>query len=388
MRNKTSLLIFFICLLYSVFSNSQNDKIEIKGTVVDEFNNLIPYAAVGIIKKYIGTASTEDGEFSFYITKSELQDSISVSNLGYETYKIKVSDYLDLAEKVIKLKEANTELDEVTLLPISHYVFTAIEKLKENTLSDKRQLTFLFRRAAEEDGKAKFLVENYIKVKDRGPAYRTGIIQVVESRKSADYRYWKRKQWQHAIHGMYNVNPIKPNNSMHKVNLKRFKWVKIGDSSYEDEDVIVVEGKHPKLDWEKIKIYIGIDSYKIYKIERRAAIYIYKKHVSGKMVLSYYRTNWGFPRHAVPEHLLGTSAESLHYKVEAFVLDVETDKKKMKAYPYGDDMDMGILDLPYNPDFWKNLSVPPDTKFYTRIKNELEGLYGVSLEKQYQLVNK
>ncbi|MGY6647354.1 hypothetical protein [Wenyingzhuangia sp. IMCC45574] len=189
---------------------------------------------------------------------------------------------------------------------------------------------------------------------------------------------------------MTNVNPLRPNDSQHSKNIKKFIWKKTGSSSYEGQDVVIVEGRNPdkEFKWEKIVMYIGIDDYKIYRIERGGGLYIYKKHKSGKLHLSYYKSEWKFGKQYIPEHLLGTAAESLVYKYEAYILNVETDKKKIKVNDYGDGIDMGKLNLPYHPKFWKELNTPPDTKFYKRIKSDLEALFGVPLEKQYQLVNK
>jgi hypothetical protein len=259
--------------------------------------------------------------------------------------------------------------------------------MKDNTLSQFHQIELLYRRAVTEGGQAKFLVENYIKVRDRGPAYYFGLMEVAESRKSADYRIYKPDQRWHSINGMAHLHPFRPNDSQHKRNLKKFIWKKIGDSSYEGEDVLILEGTNPKMTWEKIKVFIGIDSYKVYRIERGNTLYIYKKHKSGKLVLSYYRHSWKIPKERFPAHLRNSPASDSDYKAEAFVYKVITNKKQIKVVPYGIDVDMGMIDLPYNATFWNNLSVPPDTKFYKKIKDGLEGLYGVSLEDQYKYVN-
>ncbi|SDX16306.1 CarboxypepD_reg-like domain-containing protein [Lutibacter oricola] len=380
-------IIFIFLVSFSLSAQVKN--VVVSGLITDGTDFPLPYVAVGIVGKNIGTTTTEDGQFLFNVSKSELQDSLYVSYLGFHSHKVKIEDYLALEEKKIILKEDVVALDDVEILAPITYITNALKRLKENTLYQPHLTEFLFRRAATEEGKSKFFVENYIKVKDRGPASFPGQIQVVEARKSADYRSWKREQWRHSILSMYDVNPLRPQESMHKRNLKKFNWKKVDDTSYEGEDVVILEGRNPKVNWERIKLYIGIDTYKVYKIERGRAVFIYKKHKSGKLHLSYFRNHWSFPKDKIPKHLLGTTAESLNYRLEAFVYNVETeDKKKMRVREYGKEKDMGTLDLPYNPDFWKNLNLPPDTKFYKRIKSELEGLFGVSLELQYELSNK
>lgn len=383
--NKLTISIILV-FTFSLSITSQ-EKIKVEGIILDEFKVPIPFVSVGIVKKYIGTASTEDGEFAFLVTKNELQDSLSISSLGYEPFKIKVADYLELEEKTIVLKETVTELNEVNLLIPSNYVVNALKALKGNTISKPHQIELLYRSAVTEGDKPKLLVENYIKVKDRGPAFYFGEVQVAESRKSADYRIWKPNHHWHPINVVAHVNPIRPNDSDHFRNIKKFTWKKIGDSSYEGEDVVILEGQNPKKKWEKIKLYVGIDTYKIYRIERGETLFVYKNHESGKLVLSYYNHDWHLSKDRIPREYWNTPVINSHFKAEAFVYKVITDKKKIKVVPYGRFIDAHMIDLPYNKDFWNNLSAPPDTKFYKNIKDGLESIYGVPLEKQYQLVN-
>ena len=56
------------------------------------------------------------------------------------------------------------------LLAPKAYVINAIKSLKKNALSTRHQLNMLYRRFSTEAGKARFLVEHYIKVLDRGAA--------------------------------------------------------------------------------------------------------------------------------------------------------------------------------------------------------------------------
>lgn len=380
-------ILFISSLFFGLIANSTfaQVNIEVKGVVVDEFDNLIPFAAISIVNKNKGTSTTEDGEFSLRITNNELDDILAVTSLGFTPFKIKIKDYLAQTKKRIILKESVAQLDEITLVAPSYYVLKAIKKLKENTLSAPHQIELLYRRAATEGGKSKFFVENYIKIRDRGPAYYLGGIEVAEARKSADYRIWKRKQWTHDINWMANANPLRP--SENYTNLKKFSWKIIGDTSYEGEDVIILEGIGKKK-WDKVKLYIGADSFGVFRIERQKALFVYKKHENGKLYLSYYANEWSIGKNQIPAQYRGTEAENMSYRLEAFVYKVELDKKKIDVNYFGGDTDMGSLKLPYNKEFWEGLSMPPDTKFFKQIKSELEGNYGVPLETQYDLVNK
>lgn len=385
MKSKFVILLLCVIALFLVSNNAfAQQNIEVKGIVLDEFDIPIPFAAISIVKKNRGTSTTEDGEFSLKITSNELEDILSFTSLGFNPIKIKIKDYLAQDQKKIVLKETVFEMDEITIVAPKTYVLNALKKLKENTLSKPHQIELLYRRAATEGGKSKFFVENYIKIRDRGPAYPLGIVQVTEARKSADYRIWKREQWTHDINWMITANPLRP--TERTPNLKKFKWEITGETSYEGEEVLIFEGTG-KNKWDKVKLYIGVDSYGVFRIERNKAILVYKKHENGKLYLSYYANEWGLGKKQIPQRYWNTEAEKMSYRLEAFVYKVETDKKKIKVNAFGGTTDMGSLDLPYNADFWKNLSMPPDTKFFKQIKKELEGNYGVPLEVQYNLVN-
>ncbi|WP_298366244.1 carboxypeptidase-like regulatory domain-containing protein [uncultured Lutibacter sp.] len=385
---KKYILISLLGIFISLFQlTAQTKKIELKGVIIDEGGITIPYASVSIVSKSRGTSSTEEGEFSLHVSNDELKDTLTISSLGFNSAKIQIEKFLNLKEKKIILKESAIMMDEVQLLSAKTYVINALKLLKDNTLSSPHVLEMLYRRATTEGGTSKFFVENYLKYLDKGPAYGLGRLQVTEARKSADYRVWKSKDWVHWVNYMAQLNPLRPVDSQHRRNLKKFSWKRTGNSSYEGEDVLIVTGQNPKIDWERITFYIGIDTHKIYKIERGRTLYLYKNHKSGKLVLNYFKHEWVLQDERIPKEYRNTIAKRTSYKVEGSVYNVHTEKDKRRIKDYGLDLDMGLLDLPYNAEFWNNLSLPPDTKFYKKIKSEIEGLYGVPLETQFKLVN-
>ena len=65
-------------------------------------------------------------------------------------------------------------------------------------------------------------------------------------------------------------------------NRKHFLWKIVGDSSYDGEDIIIIEGRSKKNKKHTIKLYIGMTTYGIYRLEnsRLKALYIYKRSVA------------------------------------------------------------------------------------------------------------
>ena len=139
------------------------------------------------------------------------------------------------------------------------------KSMKKNTLSTRHQLNMLYRRFSNEAGKARFLVEHYIKILDRGASSPQFLrIEVTQGRKSADYRFLKDKYPGHQAINTAIRNPIREG-----INKNHYTWTKTGSSSYDDEDIVIIEGKGKKGIGGWIRLYIGIDTFSVYKVESR-----------------------------------------------------------------------------------------------------------------------
>ena len=381
-------VIFLLLFATSIFAQKL---IRLEGVVKDASGYEVPYAAVSIPAKSIGTSTTEDGSFLIMLSTENLNDILEVSSIGFKTTKISIDTFLKNKENVIVLEDDVVSLDEVMLLAPGAYVKSAIKNLKSTSLSSRHQLKMLYRRFSTEAGKARFLVEHYINVLDNGlskPQFSR--IEVTEGRKSADYRFLKDKYPGHQAVNIANTNPVRKG-----LNRNEYNWTKIGNSSYDGEDIIIVEGKRKKNKWQWIKLYIGLETSAVYKIESSNlnSVWIYKKGPNGKLVLSYHNRVWEkeLPINKMQKKLLGITADkvSVSYRHEAFILGIETNMKKIKVGNYdGYKIDMGDIPVKYNPQFWESFSMPPETEFYKKNARELRSIYGVPLDVQFQLINR
>ncbi len=381
---KNSLCFFIFLATIKLFA--QQEKIVITGTLQDEFGDTIPYAAITIPSKNIGTTSTEEGTYYLSISKENLLDTLVVSSMGFQTYNICVQEYVDKKLNTIVLKENVTALDVVEVSDAKEILKESLKSAEENFISDTHQLKLLYRRSSVEQNISKFFVEQYILLLYKGPGYYAKKIAVTESRKSADYRFVKVKQNQHAINIMLDINPLADPSF-----LKRMEWEKIGDTNYDNEGVLIVQGTKGHV---KIKMYIGIETNAIYRIENSDlnAVFVYKKNEAGKLYLSYHNREWISSRKIDPQTQKALKLKSpkvqTAYRHEVFVTGIESDKKKMKMKSFGGHgQDMGDIKIPYHPEFWANYSLPPETAFYKKIKTELESNYGVPLETQFKYSN-
>ncbi len=391
------LMVFLLIIIFVPFSLHSQNNIPISGKIIDDTGYEVPFAAIGIVSKNIGTTSTEDGTFYFQISNDELKDTLSISSLGFYTYTLPISELLQNEKVVIVLEEKTTSLNEVVVNSTSFYVQQALKKLKENTLSKSHELNLLYRRWSVEDNICRFLIEQYIKAIDRGPSSYLKKFSIENTRTSADYRFVKNEQKLHALKYMEYNNPLRKG-----INVKSYDWKTIGDSTYGDEDVIIVQGVISGQ--ETITLYIGLDSSKIYKLEMEkkpqigkslSATYIYKNNKDDKLYLSYHQREWkGASK--LPENVRRTMISAskippiyipIAYRHEVYVLELIENKSLFSTGEIVSNLDMSSYQSNYNEQFWQSLSVPPETKFYQKNVKELEGIYGVSLEDQFKYAN-
>ena len=394
---KINYIFSFFILFSFIYSNSfSQSRIVIEGSVVDEYEMEVPYAAVGIIKKNIGVTSTEDGTFSFFVSNSELDDILEISSIGFETFKIKIKDFI-YGDKRIVLKEKVSALEGVVVSAPINNIKLAFKLMKENFINNTHQLDILYRRWDVEENICRYFIEHYLTVLEKGPPSMLRRFSIKESRNSADYRYVKNNAKTHPIENTVWMNPLRNGAS-----IRSMKWKKIDVSSYDDEDIIIYEGTS---DDETIKLFIGFETNKIYRAERswkptvgksQNGIWIYKKNSIGKLYLSYHQRNWIGARRLpqnVKNILLSNGKKvpefvPVEFRHELFVVGLKENKKDFDKFVETlERKDMSLYKIPYNDLFWKNFSLPPETSYFKKNRDELESIYDVSLETQFKYLN-
>ncbi|MDO5969585.1 carboxypeptidase-like regulatory domain-containing protein [Flavivirga aquimarina] len=388
---------FSILFLLTDLVQSQQETLKMEGVILDQTKSSIPYAAISIPSKWVGTSSNEDGKFYLELSKKNLLDTLEISSIGYITSKILVKDFFALSEKIITLEEDIVSLDEISILNPTQYVKLAFKNLKINTVSSVHELKILNRFFAVENNKAKFFVEHYVKVKDIGPrgGDEVNSIEIVEGRKSADYRFFKdeKSRNMYPINFMIRIDPLRRG-----ISINDYKWTKIGDTSYDGEDIVIIQGVNKikeKQNYLDPVFYIGVDSYKVYKTRNRPSnvVYIYKKNKDGKLYLSYHNhyTRRFKDLSKNQQTLLKAKSKKVKLAVrnEIIVIDIETNKRKIDTKDSNVyNKKMQDISIKYNAFFWKNFNLPPATEYYKKSVNELESIYAVPLETQFNVVNK
>ena len=90
---KKNLIILIVSLVHiGVFSQSE---IIVESEIVDINEQPLAFTSISIMSKSIGTISNEEGRFYLRLTKENLNDTITISTLGFKSFKIMVQDFID-----------------------------------------------------------------------------------------------------------------------------------------------------------------------------------------------------------------------------------------------------------------------------------------------------
>lgn len=101
-----------LSILLILITSSLIAQITLKGKVVDEFNNPMPFVNVFIKNSTFGTTTDDDGKF--FLKTKKYRGTLEVSFVGFQTQTIKVNQktkYLNIV-----LKEGTNELEEVIIV--------------------------------------------------------------------------------------------------------------------------------------------------------------------------------------------------------------------------------------------------------------------------------
>lgn len=107
-------ILFF--LFISFYSHGQN--IEIRGQIIDtESLERLPYCTIEAPKLQSGTLSNSNGEFTLIIPERNLEDSVTISSMGYESSVMTLAMLSGMADYTIRLRLKTYQLPEVTIKP-------------------------------------------------------------------------------------------------------------------------------------------------------------------------------------------------------------------------------------------------------------------------------
>ncbi len=148
---KYGLLTLFI--LFSLLAIGQNDFLKVKGTVVNQNNEPIPFANIILPEKHKGTISDQNGNFTFFANEN---DTLLFSCMGYKStiFVLPTVNYPEV-EFVIALETDTIFLKEAIVFPWRNYkefrqAFMAakppktdLDRAEDNLAMIEKQLAYL-----------------------------------------------------------------------------------------------------------------------------------------------------------------------------------------------------------------------------------------------------
>jgi hypothetical protein len=148
----------------SSIAAAQESHLILKGEVTDlKTGTPLGYANVMILGKAIGTTSNIDGAFEFHIPISNSRDTLSISCIGYETYKMPIAGLQPERTMRVGMQPATYELREVIVRDKPYTVHSLLEDVLKNYDTNygtsPYEMEAFYREVRRTDEKSNYLIE-------------------------------------------------------------------------------------------------------------------------------------------------------------------------------------------------------------------------------------
>jgi len=408
------------CIIFFLISNiilAQN--IVLKGYVLkDSTNSPIIYANIAIKGNPLGVSSNEAGEFCFYFSDNYINDTLSVSAIGYESYECLVNEVCNKDSLVIILKEKVYELQDVFVFPdekLKDIINNVTKNLKRNYPNRKHLLTGFYRELVLKDNSYTRLIEAAVDIQKPGfYSNEKSLIRVNELRKSDSYiEYdWKSRIFnkmfgeQNLLYSTLGADIIQYHNKSFKTkyiftkdfidfydfvleNITMSDSVRIfkirffekalteGDfSAIQNYWIWVREDNYAVIKYDfKIQILKNFDTYKTVNIGEN---YIYAESVYYKEYNNrYYPYLLEYSRLINAKGADENTGKGKQYMKSTLLInnivtkrsdEYEKVKKKLSSPA---DVDLYNQYYKYNPEFWSNYNILKLNPLYKQVRSDI-----------------
>lgn len=113
-----------LCFLLGAFFSLPAQDV-LKGLILDQSNQPIPYVNIGVLNTAIGTVSRENGQFELVVDGINASDTVKISTIGFESRAFQLQNLRKMLEQnpQIKLESIQYDLAEVTIKPLDYAEF-------------------------------------------------------------------------------------------------------------------------------------------------------------------------------------------------------------------------------------------------------------------------
>lgn len=399
----------FRCLIFMLFmSVSALGQQVLEGIIIDkETGKPVPFASIGVFGTSQGTSSNSNGEFSISVN---LPVTLKITCIGYASLileNLTEVDRIELRPATIQLKEIVVLNKKVNARKVMRKAFARVNK---NYLGDGFLQKFFYRHYCKDNDNYGRLIEAYVDVwKDNGykvsrkAAGEKEEIRITQLRRSLDKTTNTQGHEPISVGNILQADLVgyqmqEPSNHMsfytEVSNLKTdfdsytftFEGITYFDGeevyhigyAYKRDSVLTTTGNYYQLTQSTGSLFISTDNFAIIKSEdvksydnntiRTVAYY----HKIGDQYYTYHLVRDGKTR------TFDSLSHDFHIELMSVDITDEEDKRFVGKLPGRE----GLLDIPYNPNFWASHTTLKTTPLEDEIIQDLGG--GASLNEQFE----
>ncbi len=376
----------------------------VKGRILDAENKKnVPFASVGIKGQALGSVSNELGDFEFIFPKELSNDTLYITALGFESYKIHLAEAIEESPMFIYLTPLRFEISEITISDIKtmDIIDRALNGIETNYSTSSYIMEGFYREYIEENDSAQSITEASVRILEQGYKKSRGRrpkeqVEIDEIKRSDDFRFFTGYKWDGLKYLLNeNVQGHNPGGILNAYPLSDWEFSHEYNTNLEDEEVYVVEF-HPKqknLPRPEGTIYISTVDYAILKLDwsintglekwhkSRVSDTTYSKYhkwdcsfqykrIEEKVYLNYIQHNRSF---FVNQFSNNESICSVDISNELFVNNIMR-QNLLGAIQPEKERYYQVFKKPfiYNENFWDAFNLPPPSSKITAIYDRME----------------
>jgi hypothetical protein len=378
----------------------------IQGTVTDHRTAAsLPYASITLLHRPIGTICNLDGMFDLHIPASSQNDTLQVSMIGYESYRIVVKKIKN-ESLIIRLKAAAKYLEEVVIedtITAELILKRALKRYKQNYAIAPFTTEGFYREVQRSDNKYVSLLECAVTVFNSGNQKQRKV-RLDQLRRTEKFTHPSNSFWDKQNLFLHLFMQDFVANGPKKV--KKNPMTRLPDT-YIDNDKIYVIRWVNRIQKIPEQLYIRADDYAIIKLvedyeatrdgevswpipyapllkakfqqKKLTTTYekfegrYYLKSIYINITVNYHNkiTDELFQRFEIDHHFVATK------------LNLQPDLSTFDSFEHMQmEKSLETISFPYNRDFWKHYNMIRETPLEESIRRDLEKKK--SLEEQFR----